>query len=102
MTEQPPEQPIIYSRLAKAAFLVGNCAVFPQLVMAACAHHGVTYSQEALEFTATRPAILDALTMRENEPLDTVIQEFAQDPTAADVMDGLILTAVQQYKQQGE
>ena len=96
------EQPIIYSRLAKAAFLVGNSAVFPQLVMAACAHHGVTYSQEALEFTATRPAILDALTMRENEPLDQALQAFAQDQSAAETMDGLILTAVQQYKQQGE
>ena len=94
--------PIIYSRLAKAAYLVGSSAFFPQLVMAACAHHGIPHSQTAVEWCATRPAILDALTMSENEPLDTVLQAFAQDPTAADVMDGLILTAVQQYKQQGE
>lgn len=96
------EQPIIYSRLAKAAFLVGNSAIFPQLVMAACAHHGITYSQTAVEWCATRPAILDALTMRESEPLDQALQGFAQDPDAAGTMDGLILTAVQQYKQQGE
>ena len=96
------EQPIIYSRLAKAAFLVGNSAIFPQLVMAACAHHGIPHSQTAVEWCATRPAILDALEMREGQPLDDVLRAFAQDQSAAETMDGLILAAVQQYKQQGE
>ena len=94
------EQPIIYSRLAKAAFLVGNSAIFPQLVMAACAHHGIPHTQTAVEWCATRPAILDALTMRENEPLDHALQAFAQDPGTAETMDGLILSAIQQYKNQ--
>ena len=97
------EQPIIYSRLAKAAFLVGNSAIFPQLVMSACAHHGIPHSQTAVEWCATRPAILDALTMREDQPLDDVLQGFARDPNAAGALDGMILEAVQQYKnQQGE
>ena len=95
------EQPIIYSRLAKAAFLVGNSAVFPQLVMAACAHHGIPFEQDATNFVATRPEILDALEMREDQPLDNVLQGFARDPNSAGALDGMILAAVQQYKQQG-
>ena len=102
MTEQPPEAPIIYSRLAKAAFLVGNSAVFPQLVMAACAHHVIPFGQDATNFVATRPEILDALEMREGQPLDDVLQGFARDPNVAGALDEMILDAVQQYKQQGE
>lgn len=90
---------VIYSQLMKADYLIGNSQVFPTLVRAACAYENVPYGQAALEYCATRPAILDALTMNEETILDDVLHGFATDEEAAPVMDQLILTAAQQYKQ---
>lgn len=90
---------VIYSQLMKADYLIGNSAVFPVLVRAACAHHGVPYGEDALAFAATRPAILDALEMTEDVVPDKVLREFGTNPDTAPVMDQLILTAVQQYKE---
>ena len=96
----PPDTPgVIYSRLAKAAYLVGNSAVFPQLVEAACTWHEVPASAEVVRWCATRPEILDALQMTEDTALDDVLRGFARDPDTAALMDQLILTAVQQYKE---
>ena len=91
---------IIYSRLMKADYLIGNSQVFPVLVRAACAHHDVPYGGGPLAFAATRPEILDALTMTEETVLDTALRDFGTNPDTAPVMDQLILTAVQQYKEQ--
>ena len=91
---------IIHSRLMKADYLIGNSQVFPVLVRAACAHHGVPYGDGPLAFAATRPTILDALEMTEDVILDDVLRDFGTNPDTAPVMDQLILTAVQQYKEQ--
>lgn len=91
---------IIYSRLMKADYLIGNSQVFPVLVRAACAYHGVPYGGGPLAFAATRPEILDALTMTEETVLDTVLRDFGTNPDTAPVMDQLILTAIEQYKEQ--
>lgn len=100
-TPTPPDAPgVIYSRLAKASYLVGNSAVFPLLVEAACTWQEVPASADVVRWCATRPAILDALTMTEDTALDDVLRSFARDPDAAETMDTLILTAVQQYKEQ--
>ena len=97
----PPDTPgVIYSRLAKASYLVGNSSVFPQLVEAACTWQGVPASAEVVRWCATRPKILDALQMSEDTALDDVLQGFARDPADAETMDQLILTAVQEYKEQ--
>lgn len=90
---------VIYSQLMKADYLIGNSQVFPTLVRAACAYENVPYTQTALEFAATRPAILDALTMDEETILDDVLRGFATNEEVAPVMDGLILTAAQTYKE---
>lgn len=91
---------VIYSQLMKADYLIGNSQVFPVLVRAACAYHGVPHGDGPLSFTATRPAILDALEMSENAALDDVLRDFGTNPDTASVMDQLILTAVEQYKEQ--
>lgn len=91
---------VIYSQLMKADYLVGNSQVFPVLVRAACAYHGVPYGDGPLAFAATRPTILGALEMSENAILDDVLREFGTNPDTAPVMDQLILTAVEQYKEQ--
>ena len=91
---------VIYSQLMKADYLIGNSQVFPVLVRAACAYHGVPYGDGPLAFAATRPAILDALEMSEDTALDHVLRDFGTNPDTASVMDQLILTAVQQYKEQ--
>lgn len=83
----------------KADYLIGNSQVFPVLVRAACAYHGVPYGDGPLAFAATRPEILDALTMTEETVLDTVLRDFGTNPDSAPVMDQLILTAAQQYKE---
>lgn len=96
----PPDTPgVIYSRLAKASYLVGNSTVFPLLVQAACVFHRVPYGDDVRMWAATRPAILDALTMTEDTALDDVLRGFARDPDTAETMDQLILTAVQEYKE---
>ena len=89
---------VIYSQLLKADYLIGNSQVFPTLVRAACAYEQVAYSEDALVFAATRPAILDALEMTEETVLDDVLREFGWDEEAAGIMDALIIDAVQQYK----
>ena len=88
---------IIHSRLMKADYLIGNSQIFPVLVRGACAYEGVAYGQDALLFCATRPAILDALTMTEETALDQVLRNYGTDQAAAEVMDNMIVTAVQQY-----
>lgn len=90
---------VIYSQLMKANYLIGNSQVFPVLVRAACAHHGVPYGGGPLAFAATRPKILDALTMTEETVLDTVLRDFGTNPDTAPVMDQLVLTAIEQYKE---
>lgn len=94
------DDPIIHSRLMKADYLVGNSQIFPVLVRGACAYTGVPYSQDALLFCATRPVILDGITMTENTALDQVLRDFGTDPSTAGEMDNMILTAVEQYKEQ--
>jgi len=91
---------VIHSRLWKAVYLVGNSAHFPLLVQGACAFTGVPYTQTVVEWCATRPAILDALDMTEGTALDDVLRDFAIDPGIAPHMDQLIITAVQQWKDQ--
>lgn len=105
MSEEPlpyedPEPRVIYSRLMKADYLIGNSELYPVMVRAACSFHRVPYSEDALAFAATRPEILDALTMTEETVLDTVLRDFGTEEAAAVVMDDLILGAVQQYKAQ--
>lgn len=95
-----PEPRVIYSRLMKADYLIGNSELYPVMVRAACSFHRVPYSDDALAFAATRPEILDALTMTEETVLDTVLRDFGTEEEAAVVMDDLILGAVQQYKAQ--
>lgn len=97
MTAETPG--IIYSRLAKASYLAGNSSFFPLLVGAACAQHAIPHSQEVVQWCATRPEILDALTMSEDTALDDVLRAFARDEAAAQVMDNLILSAVQSFKE---
>ena len=89
---------VIYSQLLKADYLIGNSQVFPTLVRAACAQEQVTYSEDALAFAATRPAILNALEMTEETILDDVLRGFGWDEDAAGIMDALVIEAVQQYK----
>lgn len=89
---------VIYSRLMKADYLVSNSAIFPILVRAACAYIGVPYGPPVLVYCATRPAILDALVLTEEQALDEVLREFGRDPGTAQAMDDLILAAVTEYK----
>ena len=99
-TSTPPDTPgVIYSRLTKASYLVGNSTVFPQLVEAACTWQEVPASPDVVRWCATRPTILDALQMTEDTALDDVLRGFARDPDTAETMDQLILTAVQEYKE---
>lgn len=93
---------IIYSTLLKANYLAGDSLIFPILVRAACAYQQVPYSQTVVEYAATRPAILGALEMTDENILDDVLNGFARDPDAAGIMDTLILTAVAEYKQKEE
>lgn len=95
-----PEPRVIHSRLMKADYLIGNSELYPVMVRAACSFHRVPYTEDALAFAATRPAILDALTMTEETVLDTVLRDFGTDEGAAAAMDDLILQAVQEYKAQ--
>lgn len=93
---------IIYSTLLKANYLAGDSLVFPILVRAACAYHDVPYSQRAVEYVATRPAILAALEMTDETNLDDVLNGFARNQETAGILDTLILAAVEEYKQKEE
>lgn len=93
---------IIHSNLLKAHYLIGNSAIFPDLVRAASAYEGVNYSENVLRFCATRPAILAALEMSDDTSLDTSLHAFARNPETAGTLDTLILTAVAEYKQKEE
>lgn len=88
----------IYSRLMKADYLVSNSNIFPTLVRAACAHHGVPYSQGALEYAGSRPEIIDALPVEGDSVLDDILYSFATNRESADVMDNLILSTILIYK----
>lgn len=99
MSEPEQSEQVVYSLLMKADYLIGNSQVFPVLVRAASAYHGVPYGEGVLSFAATRPKILDALKMTEATALDQVLRDFGTKPDTATVMDQLILTAVQQYKE---
>lgn len=90
--------PTIYSELWKAFFLVDSSTVFPLLVRGACARVGVAYSEGAMHFCATDKEILRHLTMSEGSDLDDVLEGFARDPEAAQMMDTLIVAAAQKYK----
>lgn len=92
----------IHSNLLKAHYLIGNSAIFPDLVQAASAYEGVTYSEDVLRFCATRPAILAALEMSDETALDANLHAFARNPETAGTLDLLILTAVAEYKQKEE
>lgn len=97
---EEPEPRVIYSQLMKADYLIGNSELYPVMVRAACSFHRVPYTEDALAFAATRPEILDALTLTEETVLDTVLRDFGTNEDAAVVMDDLILQAVQKYKAQ--
>lgn len=90
---------IIHSNLLKAHYLIGNSVIFPDLVRAASAYEGVSYSEAVLHFCATRPAILGALEMTDETALDDNLHAFARNPDTAGTLDTLILTAVAEYKQ---
>lgn len=89
---------IIYSTLLKANYLAGDSLIFPVLVRAACAYHGVPYSQAVVEYSATRPVVLSALEMKDDKSLDTVLEELARNPDGAAALDTVILTVVNEYK----
>lgn len=91
---------IIHSNLLKAHYLMGNSIIFPDLVRAACAYEGVNYTEDVVRFCATRPAILGALEMSDEAPLDDNLHAFARNPDTAGTVDTLILTAVAEYKAQ--
>lgn len=88
----------IYSQLMKADYLIMNSAIFPNLVRAACAYHGVPYTQDALEYAGSRPEIINALPVEGDSVLDDVLYDFATGRESADAMDKLILSVVQVYK----
>lgn len=88
---------VIYSRLMKADDLAHNSAVFAVLVRAACAYAGISYGDDVRVYCATRPEILDALVLNEGQVLDEVLREFGRDPGTAQIMDDLILAAVNEY-----
>lgn len=89
---------VIHSRLMKADYLANNSAIYPILVRAACAYVGVPYGPPVLVYCATRPVILDALVLTEDQALDEVLREFGLDPGTAEVMDDMVLAAVTEYK----
>lgn len=88
----------IYSQLMKADYLIRNSSIFPNLVRAACSHHGVLYSQEVLEYAGSRPEIINALPVEGEAVLDDVLYSFATNRESADAMDKLILSVVKVYK----
>lgn len=92
----------IFSRMAKAAYLLDNSEEMPRIVSACCAFWNIPYTRAVLEFVAASDVMVDFVNPAEGEAVDEFLRRCYADQDLAIELDSSLSKAVEAYKKAQE